>query len=455
MVRPPPAPAASPAAKNAVGPGVCGMRRYSWMIAALLALPTATPSTISVRALLSTCCDACALGCAAIRDVQAQRSAGDALRVRLKTPNDPRSALTEADAAAQRVIVGALLHEWPGLRIVGEEDVLPLPLPPAQKLRRDLCVGCESDVTAELADITLYVDPLDGTREFVEQRLQNCQVLVGVAVRGRAVAGAVGVPFPSGDLRSEATIVYGLVGAGAGTLGPMLARPFILRDASRPRPFVATGDTLPSVMEACAEVRTRSRMAGPDPGFRARPRPQPEAGPSLEPEASPCPLPRPEQACTEAALREGGSRLIYGGAGNKILAAAIDDVDVTVQHKFGGPWDTCASEAVLTAMGGRLTDLYGEPLSVYEGGPEGFTSALRPVLPGRRNELGFVATGAASAISHDELIRRLGRAVSNTHGCSPYTHTHTHDTCTCTRTCTCACTCACTCTCGCTTFVVV
>jgi 3'-phosphoadenosine 5'-phosphosulfate (PAPS) 3'-phosphatase len=102
-----------------------------------------------------------------------------------------------------------------------------------------------------LSDITLYVDPLDGTREFVEERLQNCQALVGVAVRGRAVAGAVGVPFPSGDLRLDATIVYGLVGAGYGTLGQELARPFIPRDASRPRPYVATGDSLPSIMEAC------------------------------------------------------------------------------------------------------------------------------------------------------------------------------------------------------------
>ena len=232
------------------------------IVIALLALPVAAstpisvrsacaPSPISVRALLSTCCDACALGCAAIRDVQAQRSAGDALQVRLKTKDDPRSALTEADAAAQRAIVGALLHEWPGLRIVGEEDDAPLPLAAPDGLRRDLCVGCESDVTAELADITLYVDPLDGTREFVEERLQNCQTLVGVAVRGRAVAGAVGIPFPSGDLRSDATIVYGLVGAGYGTLGQELARPFIPRDASRPRPYVATGDTLPSIMEAC------------------------------------------------------------------------------------------------------------------------------------------------------------------------------------------------------------
>ena len=79
-------------------------------------------------------------------------------------------------------------------------------------------------------------------------------------------------------------------------------------------------------------------------------------------------------------------------------------------------------------MGGRLTDLYGHPLSAYGGGPEGFASALRPVPPGRRNELGFVATGPGSAISHSELISRPGHAAPNMYGCRspPLTHMHMH-----------------------------
>ena len=87
-------------------------------------------------------------------------------------------------------------------------------------------------------------------------------------------------------------------------------------------------------------------------------------------------------------------------------------------------------------MGGQLTVLCGDPLSVYEGGPpseggpseggplEGCASALLPVPPERRNELGFVATGRASAISHRELIRRPGHTDSNIYGCrsSPFTY---------------------------------
>jgi hypothetical protein len=54
----------------------------------------------------------------------------------------------------------------------------------------------EDDIgeTAEIdpSEITIYVDPLDGTREFVKERLENCQVLVGIAIGGESVAGAIG-----------------------------------------------------------------------------------------------------------------------------------------------------------------------------------------------------------------------------------------------------------------------
>ena len=64
-----------------------------------------------------------------------------------------------------------------------------------------------------MADVAVFVDPLDGTREFGEGRLVNVQSLVGISVRGRAMAGAIGLPFPTGTNAEDtpACIVYGLV----------------------------------------------------------------------------------------------------------------------------------------------------------------------------------------------------------------------------------------------------
>ena len=133
---------------------------------------------LQIGPLLSTCIDACQRGCVEIRAVQAQREqeGGGALQVELKDSGDARSALTEADGAAQRAIVGALRAEWgPSLRIIGEEDgddELATEIASAveagafEPLRRDLL---EDDIydTPELdaSEVIIYVDPLDGTRE--------------------------------------------------------------------------------------------------------------------------------------------------------------------------------------------------------------------------------------------------------------------------------------------------
>lgn len=324
-------------------------------------------TAFQIGPLLSTCVDACQRGCEEIRKVQTLREAGNGeFRVELKDEEDPRSALTEADEAAHRAIVGALRAEWgEQLRIVGEEDDNdedPAASPDGvaasfDPLRRD---RFEDDIgeTADIdpSEITVFVDPLDGTREFVEGRLANCQVLIGIAIGGEAVAGAIGIPFPAGDLATDATVVYGLDGVGSGVVGVPLARgPFPLDrhidGLHYPRPHIATGDSTAEVMAACRR----------------------------------------------GAIQEfGGSNVIYGGAGNKILAAALGEVACSIQHKVGGAWDLCAPEAVLKSMGGRMTDLFGEKIAIYKSD-----------APARSNERGYLATPPGSEDTFHQALANV------------------------------------------------
>ena len=81
---------------------------------------------VHVGTLLSTCVDA------ATEDVpryegcsEREEAASDdeeAFVVTRKEASDPRSALTEADLAAQSAIASALRARWPTANIVGEED---------------------------------------------------------------------------------------------------------------------------------------------------------------------------------------------------------------------------------------------------------------------------------------------------------------------------------------------
>ena len=82
-------------------------------------------------------------------------------------------------------------------------------------------VGVPEDLRRPLAarDLCVFVDPVDGTREFVEGRLEAVECLVGVAHRGRAVAGVMGLPFydetlsvPAVASRASGRVIYGIAG---------------------------------------------------------------------------------------------------------------------------------------------------------------------------------------------------------------------------------------------------
>ena len=142
----------------------------------------------------------------------------------MKDIDDPRSALTEADLAAQKAIVDRIKATWPNLRIVGEEDEDESNevdvSDPALQLRRDLCDVSQSPSLVGWSEpievLTVFVDPVDGTREFVEGRLDAVQCLIGVACRGRSVAGAIGLPFPGGSLAEPTSVVWGIAAPGGG-----------------------------------------------------------------------------------------------------------------------------------------------------------------------------------------------------------------------------------------------
>ena len=232
-----------------------------------LGLLVARPAEgLQIGALLSTCVDACQRGCTEIRSVQAKRHAGEGLEIELKNEDDVKSALTEADCAAQAAICGSLRAEWgDALTIIGEEDgdesleerMSQMTFEPLDRTRFEEDIGETADIPIE--DITIYVDPLDATREFCEGRIANCQSLVGIAIGDESVAGVIGIPFPANDLSTESTIVYGLADVGTGVIGePLIRGPYPLEQhidgIKYPRPHFASGDSTSRVMTAAREA---------------------------------------------------------------------------------------------------------------------------------------------------------------------------------------------------------
>jgi 3'(2'), 5'-bisphosphate nucleotidase len=87
---------------------------------------------------------------------------------------EDRSPVTEADRAAERLILAALREATPAIPVIAEEEVAAGRAPAA-------------------GETFWLVDPLDGTREFVKG-LDHFTVNIGLVRAGRPVLGAVAAP---------------------------------------------------------------------------------------------------------------------------------------------------------------------------------------------------------------------------------------------------------------------
>ena len=157
-------------------------------------MSTTSSEMISVQQLLTDCIESCFLGCVQIREVRARGISS----VKSKIEGDARSALTEADVKAQAVVIGSLRKAY-GVRlsVVGEEDgnedATPTEREMCESLRNDERFGecvkeavrkaCEDggfragEDAVSMDDVCVFVDPVDGTREFVEGEIGELSVL--------------------------------------------------------------------------------------------------------------------------------------------------------------------------------------------------------------------------------------------------------------------------------------
>ncbi len=198
--------------------------------------------------------------------------------------------VTQADRDAESVILAALAELTPGIPVISEECAAAGKLP---------------EITGE--DFWL-VDPVDGTREFVNRNDEFC-VNIGLVSNAAPVLGVLHGP--------ALYVTYAAAGPGSDTR-PRRGRP---AQASTPRPTPAEG----LVAMISRSHRRKSRVED----FLSQ--------------------------FTIAKRRPMGSALKLG-----LIAAGNADI----YPRFGptSEWDTAAGHAILDAAGGRLVTLDGDPL---------------------------------------------------------------------------------------------
>lgn len=220
---------------------------------------------------------------------------------------------TLADRLAQQSICASLSRCFPKITIIGEEEL------PDEEVKEDLIESGHSEEILQKTcpeeysgikeeELVVWVDPLDGTKEYTEGLLDNVTVLIGIAYGGRAIAGVIHQPFYNYELGTGAALgrtMWGMPGLGA--FG------FQLQEVQGDRRIVTT-------------TRSHSNKLVTD--------------------------------CVDA--MEPHEVIRVGGAGNKIIQLVEGKASAYV---FASPgckkWDTCGPEAILHAVGGKLTDMHG------------------------------------------------------------------------------------------------
>lgn len=208
--------------------------------------------------------------------------------VEYKAPQDP---VTEADRRANDLICEQLQKRFPGVPIVAEES------------------DPETFADYRDHDRVFFVDPVDGTREFVD-RNGEFAVMIGLVEGNRAIASVIDAP-------ARGEVFAGWVGQGA------------VR--------VADGKEQPIRVSEVAQVRQGTLV-----GSRSHRSPQ------------------LERALARLAPRD---IKVMGSAGLKGTLVAKGDVEAYVAPGYAGKrWDACAADALVAAAGGVLTDTYGDAI---------------------------------------------------------------------------------------------
>jgi len=273
---------------------------------------------------------------------------------------DDESPVTEADLIVQKTIEVCLASLYPTLRVEGEESKESIsekqPAVKAEQLtdavkhfistkqlndshekRRDYInkslrktynqeeIQSENFETFNTKDAVVWIDPLDGTSDFVKENFSACTVLIGLSIGGYSRVGVVHQQFTPENLEESATY-FGTGEHGAWKVKynkSMTVEDTLKRSIEYIEPFDHD--------EVCSSDKN-IRIAASLQHFSAK--------------------------MTLIADKIGPVEVVkLGGAGNKCNNLTIGTVD-TYLHPSPGLkfWDLCAPESIIKGMGGYATD---------------------------------------------------------------------------------------------------
>ncbi|XP_050300969.1 putative inositol monophosphatase 3 [Anthonomus grandis grandis] len=222
-----------------------------------------------------------------------------------KTKEGMDDSVTTADFLSHCVMEHIIKDAFPHVRFISEETDVPCEKGLIYEMPSKPNLNIE-DKFAKLGDVTIWIDPLDATHEYTEKLYQYVTTMVCVAIKGQPIIGVIHNPFFK-------TTSWAVVKLG---LSPDLKKNIKSQSKTNTKVIISRSHsgTIKEVLEK---------------NFK-----------NLE-------------------------VVIAAGAGYKSLQVANNSVDAYLHITAIKKWDICAGNAILNALGGKMTTKYGQVITYF------------------------------------------------------------------------------------------
>ncbi|XP_012286266.1 putative inositol monophosphatase 3 [Orussus abietinus] len=263
-------------------------------------------NVISMKALLAGAIRAAEFGGLEVITVHDQ--AHITIKSKGKTKEGVNDPVTTADYRSHCTMYRSLIEAFPKIIVISEEKSVGcdhVPMPDSKFSIKDLEMDhLGKDVAVSASDVTVWIDPLDATKEFTEDLLQYVTTMVCVTVKGEPVIGVIHKPFDS-----KRTYWSWIDHGSSENL-----------------------NNLPGPQKNKTPLLTVSRS---------------HAG--------------QVHTIAKAAFGEDVQVISAAGAGYKALELVVGNATAYIHTTAIKKWDICAGTAIIRALGGTVTPLFGPP----------------------------------------------------------------------------------------------
>ena len=253
--------------------------------------------------------------------------------------------VTMGDQKSHEIITSGLKAGWPNLRYQSEEaDKKVQKVKPPPRSNREVMAVAKRDEEVPIDTITVWIDPLDATQEYTEGRedptlLRFVTVMVCIAIEGKPIAGIIHQPFKKDTFGSDGVTKWAWVGHGVS------------------RTIVADTEPTPADDSKVRVIFSRSHQG--------------------------------EVSSITKASFEGSKEveeIVAAGSGFKALAVAQKQADVYFHTTAIKKWDICAGDALLNALGGKMTTREAKDIDYSFDGEAATTHGIVAALGEHYNE---------------------------------------------------------------------